>query len=162
MNNLGCRDGAVVRALASHRCGPGLIPRSGIMCGLSFVGSLLCTERFSPGTPVFPLLKNQHLTWFLFIVNFSKSYNTVESQRKYRRSLDISLNEIFKTLSLASEDFVYKIQSPNCFASYEAYIFNEVYRFMVLAPPDLQNLVCKTVLFPYTDGSSFLNLGLLD
>ena len=27
-----------------------------------FVGSLLCTERFSPGTPVSPLLKNQHLT----------------------------------------------------------------------------------------------------
>ena len=24
-----------------------------------FVGSLLCTERFSPGTPVSPLLKNQ-------------------------------------------------------------------------------------------------------
>ena len=29
---------------------------------VEFVGSLLCTERFSPGTPVFPLLKNQHLT----------------------------------------------------------------------------------------------------
>ena len=27
-----------------------------------FVGSLLCTERFSLGTPVSPLLKNQHLT----------------------------------------------------------------------------------------------------
>ena len=27
-----------------------------------FVGSLLCNERFSPGTPVSPLLKNQHLT----------------------------------------------------------------------------------------------------
>ena len=27
-----------------------------------FVGSLLCTERFSPGTPVSPLLKNQNLT----------------------------------------------------------------------------------------------------
>ena len=26
------------------------------------VGSLLCTERFSPGIPVFPLLKNQNLT----------------------------------------------------------------------------------------------------
>ena len=27
---------------------------------VEFVGSLLCTERFSPGTPVSPLLKNQH------------------------------------------------------------------------------------------------------
>ena len=26
------------------------------------VGSLLCTERFFPGTPVSPLLKNQNLT----------------------------------------------------------------------------------------------------
>ena len=29
---------------------------------VEFVGSLLCTERFSPGTPVSPLLKNHHLT----------------------------------------------------------------------------------------------------
>ena len=28
---------------------------------VEFVGSLLCTERFSPGTPVSPLLKNQKL-----------------------------------------------------------------------------------------------------
>ena len=28
---------------------------------VEFVGSLLCTKRFSPGTPVFPLLKNQKL-----------------------------------------------------------------------------------------------------
>ena len=34
---LGCRDGAVVRALASHQCGPGLIPRSGVKCGLSLL-----------------------------------------------------------------------------------------------------------------------------
>ena len=29
---------------------------------IEFVASLLCTERFSPGTPVSPLLKNQNLT----------------------------------------------------------------------------------------------------
>ena len=29
---------------------------------VEFVGSLLCTERFSAGTPVSPFLKNQHLT----------------------------------------------------------------------------------------------------
>ena len=27
---------------------------------VKFVGSLLCTERFYPGTPVSPLLKNQN------------------------------------------------------------------------------------------------------
>ena len=34
---LGCRDGAVVRALASHQCGPASIPRSGVICGLSLL-----------------------------------------------------------------------------------------------------------------------------
>ena len=29
---------------------------------VEFAGSLLCTERFSLGTPVSPLLKSQHLT----------------------------------------------------------------------------------------------------
>ena len=38
---------------------------------VEFVGSLLWTERFSPGTPVSPLLKNHHLNWFLLIVNLS-------------------------------------------------------------------------------------------
>ena len=33
----GCRDGAVVRALTSHQCGVGSIPRSGIICGLSLL-----------------------------------------------------------------------------------------------------------------------------
>ena len=30
----GCRDGTEVRALASHQCGPGSIPRFGVICGL--------------------------------------------------------------------------------------------------------------------------------
>ena len=33
----GCRDGAVVRALASHQCGPGSIPRLSVICGLSLL-----------------------------------------------------------------------------------------------------------------------------
>ena len=37
---------------------------------VEFVGSVLCTERFSPGTPVSPFLKSQHLTCFVLIVNF--------------------------------------------------------------------------------------------
>ena len=46
-----CRDGAVVRALASHQCGLGSIPRLGIICELSLL--VLYSERFSPGTPGF-------------------------------------------------------------------------------------------------------------
>ena len=59
------RDGAVrVRALSSHQCGPGSIPRLGVIKWVEFVGSLLCIERFSPGscTPVSPRHKNRHLT----------------------------------------------------------------------------------------------------
>ena len=36
-SNLGCRDGAVVRALAFHQCGPGSIPGLGVICGLSLL-----------------------------------------------------------------------------------------------------------------------------
>ena len=41
---------------------PGFDSRTRRHMRVEFVGSLLCTERFSPGTPVSPLLKNQHLT----------------------------------------------------------------------------------------------------
>ena len=48
-NNLitrGCRAGAVVRALASHQCGPGSIPRSGVICGLSLLVVYLVPRGF--------------------------------------------------------------------------------------------------------------------
>ena len=40
---------------------PGLDSRTRRHMWVEFVGSLLYTERFSPGTPVSPLLKNQNL-----------------------------------------------------------------------------------------------------
>ena len=45
--------GAVVRALASHRCGPDLIPARYHMWVEFVVGSRPCSEDFSPGSPVF-------------------------------------------------------------------------------------------------------------
>ena len=52
----------MVRALASHQCGPGSNPGVDAICGLSLLLVLSLAPRgFSPGTPVFPLLKNQHL-----------------------------------------------------------------------------------------------------
>ena len=38
---------------------PGFDSQTLRLMWVEFVGSLLCTERFSPGTPVSPLLKNQ-------------------------------------------------------------------------------------------------------
>ena len=52
MRSKGC---AVVRALASHQCGPGLNPGVDAICGLSLLLVLfLAPGGFSPGTPVFP------------------------------------------------------------------------------------------------------------
>ena len=65
----GCRDGALVRALASHQCGPGSIPRSGVICGLSLLvlfsalRGFLRVLRFSLSS------KNQRTTWFVLVVS---------------------------------------------------------------------------------------------
>ena len=45
----------MVRALASHECGPGSTPGVDAICGLSLLLVLSLAQRgFSPGTPVFP------------------------------------------------------------------------------------------------------------
>ena len=45
----------MVRALASHQCGPGSNPGIDAICGLSLLLVLSFAPRgFSPGTPVFP------------------------------------------------------------------------------------------------------------
>ena len=45
----------MVRALASRHCGPGSIPRLGVICGLSLLLVLFLAPRgFSPGALVFP------------------------------------------------------------------------------------------------------------
>ena len=58
---MGCRDGAVVRALVPPLW-PGFDSQTRRHMWVEFVGSLPCIDRFSPGTPVSPLLKNQHLS----------------------------------------------------------------------------------------------------
>ena len=54
-NIIGSRDGAVVRALATHQCVPGSIPGPGVICGLGLLLVLFLAPRgFSLGTPIFP------------------------------------------------------------------------------------------------------------
>ena len=51
---MGSRDGAVVRALASHQCGPGSIPGPGVICGLSLCWFLTLLRKFFSGYSGFP------------------------------------------------------------------------------------------------------------
>ena len=66
---LGSKGGAVVRAFASHQCGPGSTPGVDAICGLSLLLVLSFAPRgFSPGTPVFPspqkpTLPNSNSIW---------------------------------------------------------------------------------------------------
>ena len=53
LRNLRCRDGVVVRALASHQCDLGSIPRLGVICGFSLLVLYSALRGFSLGTPVF-------------------------------------------------------------------------------------------------------------
>ena len=56
----GARDGAVVRALASHQCGPGSNTGVDAICGLSLLLVLSFAPRgFFPGTLVFPSPQKQ-------------------------------------------------------------------------------------------------------
>ena len=55
--DLGSKGGAVVRALASHGCGPGSNSGVDTICVLRLLLVLSLAPRgFSPGTPVFPSL----------------------------------------------------------------------------------------------------------
>ena len=63
----GARDGAVVRALASHQCGPGSIPGVDAICGLSLLLVLSLAPRgFSPSAPVFPSNQKTNTSKFQF------------------------------------------------------------------------------------------------
>ena len=63
---MGCRHGAVVRALASHQCVPGSIRRLGVICGLSLSVLYSPPRAFTPGTPVVPSQQKStfDLIWF--------------------------------------------------------------------------------------------------
>ena len=63
--------GVVVRALASHQCGPGSIPRLGVISGLSLLVLYSAQRVFSLGTPVFPSLQKRtfDLIWFQITVS---------------------------------------------------------------------------------------------
>ena len=61
------KDGAVVRALASHQCGPGFeYWRRRHMWVECVVGSLLCSKRFFSGCSGFPISLKTNISKFQF------------------------------------------------------------------------------------------------
>ena len=63
----GSRDGVVVRALASHQCGLGLIPGVDAICGLSLLLVLVPAPRVFRRVLQFSSLhKNQNISKFQF------------------------------------------------------------------------------------------------
>lgn len=58
---MGSRDGAVVRALASHLCVPDSIPTQSHMWVEFVVVSRPCSEGFSPGSPEFQFHQDRGL-----------------------------------------------------------------------------------------------------
>ena len=64
----GARDGAVVRAIASHQCGPlSISPGVDAICGLSLLLLLpLALRGFFPGTSVFPSPQKPNIFKFQF------------------------------------------------------------------------------------------------
>ena len=78
--NKGSRDGAVVRALASHQCGPGSIPGLGVICGLSLLLVLVPAPRVFLRVLRFSSLhKNQHFQIPIRPGNSGKKSHPVES-----------------------------------------------------------------------------------
>ena len=79
------KDGALVRALASHQCGPGSNPGVDAICELRLLLVLSFSLRgFSPGTLVFPspqrptfshVLSPNHIYLFIYLLIYSRSEN---------------------------------------------------------------------------------------
>ena len=59
---MGGRVGLVVRALAVHQCGPGLISALSVICGLGLLVLYSALRGFPRVLQLSSLIKNQHLT----------------------------------------------------------------------------------------------------
>ena len=76
---LGARDGAMLRALASHQCGLGSNPGVDAICGLSLLLVLSLAPRgFSPGTLLnFPLSFKTNTFKFQFDLEHMDTFQRV-------------------------------------------------------------------------------------
>ena len=73
MKMCGGTVGLVVKALAFHHCGLGLISTLGVICGLSLLVLYSALRGFFWVLQFSPLIKNQHLIWFDLLNNNCKN-----------------------------------------------------------------------------------------
>jgi len=75
INNHSIRDDVVVRTLASHQCFPGLIPRPGVICGLSLLMVLYSAPSgFFSGYSSFPLSSKTNISKFQFDLGIHRHF----------------------------------------------------------------------------------------
>ena len=86
----GSRDGAVVRALASHQCVPGSIPGPGVICGLSLLlVFFLAPKGFSPGTPVYHSPQETNISKFQLDLDICQALNHEPLARVIAQALPV-------------------------------------------------------------------------
>lgn len=81
---MGSRDGAVVRTLALHQCGPGSISELGAICQWNLLLVLVLTLKFLSWCSGFPVSSG---------INISEFHFDLESVPNYCSALDILIIE---------------------------------------------------------------------
>ena len=117
----------MVRALTSHQCVLGLIPRPGIICGLSLLLLHLALIGFSPGTPVFPSPQKPTFPNSIFGLDYCQPLYHEPLARVMVRALpvfDIKFAFTFTNSEYTSVYFAVLVTS----VSMESFIFNYLVR----------------------------------
>ena len=124
-NFMRTRDGAVVRAFASHQCVPGSIPgfdsRTWFHMWVKFVvGSLLCSERFFFGYSGFRLSLKTNISWNarVFLNEFFSTFWCSVGKKGTFTVLHVSVFLWLIALLLDTRVYFYQLALPrNCQSS---------------------------------------------
>ncbi len=110
----GSRDSAVVRALATHLCGPGSIPGLGVICGLSLLLVLFLAPRFFLRFSGFPPFTKTNTFKFQFDQgrndNLWDTSNCVTLQKSVFFVVFISILARTRNASHEGEDIISKLR----------------------------------------------------
>ena len=110
----GSRDGAVVRVLAFHQCGPGSTPGPGVICGLGLLLVLVLAPRvFLRALRFPPSVKN--ISKFQFNLDVRSLHMSPWLGRLGDYSLTTTLNLIYLTLIYPFTMLPPRAHDPQCY-----------------------------------------------